>query len=90
LSTLGEMLVKNINSEIEIEFEDNNTARIYLNSLLPEKYESSRHRSRSELVLKNKILKISISATDITAFRASINSYINWIKIIDGIMTLRR
>lgn len=83
-------MLEKIKSNIEFEFKDQNIAQIYLKSLLPEKSESSRHRSQTELFLKNNILKISISATDITAFRAAINSYINWVRIIDGIVDLTR
>ncbi|MHA1298781.1 MAG: KEOPS complex subunit Pcc1 [Candidatus Helarchaeota archaeon] len=79
-------MVKKIISDIIIELSDHNTAKLYLNSLLPEKNEISHHRSQTQLFLKNNKLKISISATDITAFRASVNSYINWIKIIDSII----
>ena len=81
---------KNITSEIILEFNDKNTAQVYLNSLLPEKDELSRNRSQTELQLIDKKLKISFFATDITALRAAINSYLNWLKIIDGIVEITK
>ena len=81
---------KNITSEIILEFNDKNTAQVYLNSLLPEKDELSRNRSQTELQLIDKKLKICFFATDITALRAAINSYLNWLKIIEGIVEISK
>jgi tRNA threonylcarbamoyladenosine modification (KEOPS) complex Pcc1 subunit len=84
----GEHLVASINSEITINFPDENVAQIYFNSLIPEQSNISHHRSQIKLFLEKNSLKISISATDITAFRATVNSYINWIRIINGMVEI--
>ena len=81
-------MIKEINSEIIIEFINKNLAQIFFNSLISEVEESSRCRSQTELSLVNNKLKILIYAKDVTAFRANINSYLNWIKIIDDIIQI--
>ena len=81
---------KNLTSEIILELKDKKTAQVYLNSLLPEKDELSRHRSQVDLQLIDNKLKISFLATDITALRASVNSYFNWLKIIEVIVEMTK
>ncbi|MFX1450173.1 MAG: KEOPS complex subunit Pcc1 [Promethearchaeota archaeon] len=81
-------MLKNISSEIIIEFLDEKIAEVYLNSLNPESEESFSHRSNIKLFLKKNKLKILIDAKDITAFRATLNSYLNWIKIINDIVEM--
>lgn len=81
-------MVKEINNNITIEFYNDRIAQIYFNSLLPESIEPFRQRAHSELFLLNNKLKISISAKDITALRATVNSYLNWIKIINDIIEI--
>ncbi|NVM03203.1 MAG: hypothetical protein HWN67_12755 [Candidatus Helarchaeota archaeon] len=86
----GEKLVKNICCEIIIDFFNEIIAQIYFNSLNPESDESFSHRSSTKLILMGNKLKISIDARDVTALRATVNSYLNWIKIIEGIVEITK
>lgn len=83
-------MVKQICSEIIFDFLNEKIAQIYFNSLNPESDESFSHRSSTKLILMGNKLKISIDAKDTTAFRATLNSYINWIKIIEGIVEITK
>ncbi|MFX0132835.1 MAG: KEOPS complex subunit Pcc1 [Candidatus Hodarchaeota archaeon] len=80
----------NISSEIIIKFSDKKLAQVYLNSLNPESKEKFSHRSSIKLTLIDNNLKILIASKDVTAFRATINSYLNWIRIIDGIVEITK
>ncbi len=83
-------MVKKICSEIIFDFFNEKIAQIYFNSLNPESDESFSYRSSTKLMLMGNKLKISIDAKDTTAFRATLNSYINWIKIIEGIVEITK
>jgi len=58
---------------------DKETAGIIASSLLPE---SKRNVPRTKVEIKNKKNKLvlSITADDVSALRAGINSYLRWIK----------
>jgi len=58
---------------------DKKTADIIASSLLPE---SKRNVPRTKVEIKNKKNKLvlSITADDVSALRAGINSYLRWIK----------
>jgi len=58
---------------------DEKTADIITSSLLPE---SKRNVPRTKVEIKNKKNKLvlSITADDVSALRAGINSYLRWIK----------
>ena len=80
--------LKQINSEIEIDLDTEEQAKIIYESVLPEFKTSPDYRSNLNLKQKDNKLIISIDAEDATSFRASINSAIKWIKLSQEINEL--
>lgn len=80
--------LKQINSEIEIEFDNKKQAKIIYNAVSLEFKTSPDYRSNLNLKLKDNKIIITINAEDATSFRASINSAIKWIKLSQEINEL--
>ena len=72
--------LKNVETEIEIEFDSFQEADNILRSIKPEIQSAPSDRSTVNAYLKDdNILRIEINAEDAPSFRASINSYLRWI-----------
>lgn len=80
--------LKEVNSEISIEFDDNNQAEIVYKSIILEFQTAPDYRSSMEIKLNNNVINIYIFAEDSTSFRASFNSAIKWIKLSSEINNL--
>ena len=72
--------MSDIEGYVEIEFPDENTARIVYESVLYEHQTVPYRRSRVKFLLKGKKIVIRFSATDGSALRGTLNSYLRWIK----------
>lgn len=72
--------MSDIEGYVEIEFPDENTARIIYESVLYEHLTVPYRRSRVEFLLKGKKIIMRFSATDNSALRGTLNSYLRWIK----------
>ena len=57
-------------------------AKSVYKALLPETIAPATERSKSKVMIEGKKLIIEISSKDFTSIRASINSYMRWIKAI--------
>ncbi len=66
-------------SVIEIPLDSQRTAEILLAALLPETKSGPSDRATTQVSLRDTVLIITVEATDITALRAAMNSYIAWV-----------
>ena len=73
--------LERVKSNIVIEFEDNNQAKIIYDSILLEFNTAPDFRSSMTIDLDESNIVINIDAEDSTSFRASVNSAIKWIKL---------
>ena len=78
-----------IETEIEIEFEDPEEAEIVLGSIKPEINGSPKDRTSVIVNVHESTLKIVIDAQDAASFRASMNSYLRWIKLSKEVIDLK-
>ena len=70
-----------VKSSIEVEFEDENQAKIIYDSIVLEFTTAPDFRSSMTLDLDDSNILINIDAQDSTSFRASLNSAMKWIKL---------
>ena len=63
-----------------------NFVNILWKSLKPEVERPSSSRSRIFLVLQEETIRIMISASDVTALRSALNSYLRWVKSITDVL----
>ena len=73
--------LESVKSQIDVEFEDFNQAKIIYDSILLEFNTAPDYRSSMDLTLKDNKIIINIDAEDSTSFRASVNSAIKWINL---------
>jgi len=73
--------LESLKSQIDVEFEDSNQAKIIYDSILLEFNTAPDYRSSMDLTLKDNKIIINIDAEDSTSFRASVNSAIKWINL---------
>ena len=78
---IDDSLLERVKSNIVIEFEDNNQAKIIYDSILLEFNTAPDFRSSMTIDLDESNIVINIDAEDSTSFRASVNSAIKWIKL---------
>lgn len=57
-------------------------------ALIPEAESPSSERSRTEVSIQDNELVIKTVASDTTALRASLNSYLRWVQGIQGIVDI--
>jgi KEOPS complex subunit Pcc1 len=79
-----------VESELEIEFENPNEVDIILGSIKPEINGSPSDRTSVNITAYNSTLRVHIKAEDNASFRASLNSYLRWIKLSSEIINLRK
>ncbi len=65
---------------IEIEGKDKEAEIIY-KAIFPEIESSPSDRSKANIMLEGEKLRIAIDSKDASSFRASISSYIRWIRL---------
>ena len=73
--------LESIKSDIVIEFENQEQAKIIYESIILEFETAPDYRSSMSLTLDESRILIRIDAEDSTSFRASVNSAIKWIKL---------
>ena len=89
-SSLGHSnFLKGVETEIEIVFEDPEEAEIVLGSVEPEINGSPSDRTSTMIYVHDSTLKIIIDAQDAASFRASMNSYLRWIKLSKEVIDLK-
>lgn len=82
--------LEGIETEIEIEFENPEEAKIVLGSIKPEINGSPSDRTVVNVNVQESKLKMVIHAQDTTSFRASVNSYLRWIKLSKEVIDLKK
>ena len=82
-------VVKGVEAEIEIEFQSHEEAEIVLRSIKPEINGSPSDRTSVNIDIIKRTLKIDIDAKDTASFRASLNSYLRWIKLSYDVINLK-
>lgn len=83
-----EKILTGIETIFNIELEDSDEARIIYNSIRPEISYTRNERSTTEIELDNNIIVIKILSKDVVSLRASINSYVRWIKLSSEILKI--
>lgn len=78
---IDESPLEKVKSNIAIEFENPNQAKIIYDSILLEFSTAPDFRSSMTIDLDESDIIINIDAEDSTSFRASVNSAIKWIKL---------
>ena len=73
--------LESVKSNIAIEFENNNQAKIVYESIILEFDTAPDFRSSMDIKLDDSKIIIDIHAEDSTSFRASVNSAIKWVKL---------
>ncbi|MHA1130234.1 MAG: KEOPS complex subunit Pcc1 [Candidatus Helarchaeota archaeon] len=77
--------MENIRADITINCNNEIIAKNFFDSLYPETKAGLTDRSAISITRKNTILKFFITAKDITAFRATLNSYLIWTRTLFAI-----
>ena len=67
------------NSTLEIPLESEQLANILYTALLPETESIPSDRATTSVSVKGSSLVVEITANDLTAMRAALNSYVAWI-----------
>ena len=81
--------LQGIETEIEIQFEDPEEAKIVLGAIKPEINGFPSDRTSVKVNVHDSTLKIIIDAQDAASFRASMNSYLRWIKLSKEVIDLK-
>jgi KEOPS complex subunit Pcc1 len=81
--------LEGVETELEIEFDNQREAEIVLGSIKPEINGSPSDRTSVSIDIHDNTLKIVINADDTASFRASLNSYLRWIKLSKEIIDLK-
>ncbi|MBE6485310.1 MAG: hypothetical protein E7Z85_00515 [Methanosphaera stadtmanae] len=81
-------ILKSIETVFTIELTDNREAEIVYNSIKPEISFARNERSTSEIELNDNTILIKIFSNDVVSLRASINSYVRWIKLSTEILKI--
>jgi KEOPS complex subunit Pcc1 len=66
-------------SILRIPLDSEENAKILLKALTPETASVPSDRARVELAVEGSVLVLRINASDLTALRAAMNSYLSWI-----------
>ncbi|MBD3173179.1 hypothetical protein GF326_11975 [Candidatus Bathyarchaeota archaeon] len=74
-----------INAKVKI-FLDKKMQRVIKNALKPESETPSSDRSETEVLIKKDYLIIETHASDTSALRAALNSYLRWVEGISKIV----
>ncbi len=80
--------MERITGEIQIKFTDSKTAELFFVSLKPETIENFTDRSNVSIEQREASIYLKIDAKDITAFRASLNSYLIWTRALFSVSSL--
>lgn len=77
-------------TELTIEFDNPEEADVVLKSIKPEINGSPSDRTSVDIKTDEKYLIINIEADDSASFRASLNSYLRWIKLSSDILNIEK
>lgn len=80
--------MQSIKAEVSFRFDNSREAEIFFNSLQPESLNGLTDRSSILMERMNDAIRFVIEAKDITAFRATLNSYLIWMRMLLSITSL--
>lgn len=83
-----ENILDSIETVFNVEYDNCHDAEIVFNSIRPEISFARGDRSTSEILLEDNVIVIKIFSNDVVSLRASINSYVRWIKLSNEILNL--
>jgi KEOPS complex subunit Pcc1 len=81
--------LEGVETELEIEFDNPRETEIVLGSIKQEINGSPSGRTSVSIDIHDNTLKIIINAKDTASFRASLNSYLRWIKLSKEVINLK-
>lgn len=81
-------ILNNIETVFSIELDSDSDAEIVYNSIKPEVSYAHNERSTTEIELEKNRIVIKIFSNDVVSLRASINSYVRWIKLSAEILKI--
>lgn len=81
-------ILNNIETIFSIELDSDNDAKIVYNSIKPEVSYAHNERSTTQIDLEDNTIIIKIFSNDVVSLRASINSYVRWIKLSTEILKI--
>ncbi|MHA2407150.1 MAG: KEOPS complex subunit Pcc1 [Candidatus Ranarchaeia archaeon] len=79
------MVIRKIESHVTLTFKDEKLARVIEESLKPEIEMDIGQRSNTTMSRKKNSITINITAPDATSMRASMNSLLRWVSMIQRI-----
>lgn len=85
---MDKQILKDVKTVVEIEFDSIREANIIYNSINPELSFSTNDRSKTEMEVEKNIITITITSKDVVSLRASIHSYVRWIKLSTEILKI--
>lgn len=85
---MTQKILNSIETVFSIELDSDNDAEIVYNSIKPEVTYAHNERSTTEMELEDNTITIRIFSNDVVALRASINSYVRWIKLSTEILKI--
>lgn len=83
-----EKILNSIETMFSIELDNSHDAEIVYNSIKPEVSFARNERSTTEIELNDNTITIKIFSYDVVSLRASINSYVRWIKLSTEILKI--
>jgi KEOPS complex subunit Pcc1 len=83
-------IIEGVETELEMKFETQHDAVIVLRSVEPEIRTAPSERTSANINVSGNVLKIKIDAEDTTSLRASLNSYLRWVKLSYEILELKK
>jgi KEOPS complex subunit Pcc1 len=81
--------LESVETELEIEFDNPREAEIVFGSIKQEINGFPSDRTSVSIDIHDNNLKIIINAKDTASFRASLNSYLRWIKLSKEVINLK-
>lgn len=84
----AESILNSIETVFSIELDNSHDAEIVYNSIKPEVTFARSERSTTEIELTGNTINIKIFSNDVVSLRASINSYVRWIKLSTEILKI--
>ena len=76
-----------LDAEIALDFSTENEASVIFHAINPETKEVASERARTTITQDGNVLHIKIEAEDLTAMRASMNSFLAWISACQQTLT---
>jgi KEOPS complex subunit Pcc1 len=80
----------NAQAVVHIHFSSENQLKVILDALKPETKTSSTNRSKVQMTTENQTLVLEFNASDTSALRASVNSYLRLIGVAMNLQNLTK